>query len=71
LIEENIKLQNEEQELMQKVKKLQKQRRDELTQGKNLYSVAEEHLIKRSNKVEQDQLAVINSLKVNIEKSNK
>ena len=56
---------------MQKVKKLQKQRRDELTQGKNLYTVAEEHLIKRSNKVEQDQLAVINSLKVNIEKSNK
>jgi hypothetical protein len=56
---------------MQKVKKLQKQRRDELAQGKNLYSVAEEHLIKRSNKVEQDQLAVISSLKVNIEKSNK
>lgn len=56
---------------MQKVKKLQKQRRDELAQGKNLYSVAEENLIKRSNKVEQDQLAVISSLKVNIEKSNK
>ena len=56
---------------MHKVKKLQKQRRDELSQGKNLYSVAEEHLIKRSNKIESDQLAVIQSLKINIEKSNK
>jgi hypothetical protein len=54
LIEENIKLQDEEQQLMHKVKKLQKQRRDELSQGKNLYSVAEEHLIKRSNKIESD-----------------
>lgn len=54
LIEENIKLQDEEQQLMHKVKKLQKQRRDELLQGKNLYSVAEEHLIKRSNKIESD-----------------
>jgi len=59
LIEENIRLESEEQQLMQNVKKLQKKRRDELAQGKNLYSVAEEHLIKKSNKVEQDQLAVI------------
>ena len=59
LIEENIRLECEEQQLMQNVKKLQKKRRDELAQGKNLYSVAEEHLIKKSNKVEQDQLAVI------------
>lgn len=48
---------------MQKVRKLQKKRKDELSQGKNLYALAEEHQVKRANKIEQDQLAVVNSLK--------
>jgi hypothetical protein len=54
LIEENIKLQEEEEQLMQKVRKLQKKRKEELSQGKNLYSLAEEHQVKRANKIEQD-----------------
>lgn len=43
MIEEDIKLREEEEQLMRKVKRLQQKRRDELHQGKNLYSVAEEH----------------------------
>jgi len=42
MIEEDAKLQDEEQLLMAKVKSLQKKKQDELEKvGKNLYSVAE------------------------------
>lgn len=41
LIEENTKLQTQEKELMDKVKKLQAKRKKDLSQGKNLYNVAQ------------------------------
>jgi hypothetical protein len=47
MVEDDIKLQEEERILMMKVKKLQAKRRDELQEGKNLYSVAEEHQMHR------------------------
>ena len=39
---------------MAKCKKLQQQRKEQLAEGKNLYSVAEEHQIRRQSKVETD-----------------
>jgi len=40
LIRENTELQQQEQDMMEKVKKLQAKRKKELDQGKHLYSVA-------------------------------
>ena len=54
LIEENIKLEEEERALIGKVKKLQSKRKGELSQGKNLYAVAEEHTLSRANKAETE-----------------
>ena len=70
LIEENSKLQNQEQELMDKVKKLQAKRKKDLNQGKNLYSVAEQHL-DRPSKQEAEQVAVLRALQVTLDKSQK
>ena len=55
---------------MTKVKKLQQKRKDELKDGKNLYSVAEEHMTKNRTKAEMDQLNMVNALKAHVEKSN-
>ena len=40
LLKENTELQEQERELMDKVKKLQAKRKKDLKEGKNLYSVA-------------------------------
>jgi ribosomal 50S subunit-recycling heat shock protein len=49
MIEDDIKLQEEERILTMKVKKLQAKRRGELQEGKNLYSVAQEHQMHRKD----------------------
>lgn len=56
---------------MAKVKKLQAKRKGELASGKNLYSVAESATIARSNRQEQEQIRIIETLKQSVEKSYK
>lgn len=71
LIEENIRLQDEESILMAKVKKLQMKRKSELKDGKNLYSVHESAQMQRANKMEREQLQMIHTLKTAVEGSHK
>ena len=49
LIEENNRLQMHEQELMEKVRKLNQKRKKELANGKTLYSTVNKGIEKNSN----------------------
>ena len=70
LIEENTKLQTQEKELMDKVKKLQAKRKKDLNQGKNLYNVAQSGIDKPSRQ-EAEQVAVIKGLQETLGKQQK
>lgn len=64
-------MQDQEETLMTKVKKLQAKRRGELAQGKNLYSVVEDKTMSNADRQEKAQLKVIETLKETVSKSSK
>ena len=68
LIEENSKLQMQEMELMDKVKKINNKRKKELAQGKTLYSTVERGMDKTA-RAEAEGAKVLQSLKQTLQQT--
>ena len=71
LLEENIKLQEEEHRMVQKVKKFKSKNEGSLTKTKNLYEALNNNSKTKLTKSEHDQKAITDGLRGNVERSQK
>jgi len=71
LIEDNIKLQDEENDLVKKIKKLQTIRKQEIGKSKNLYSTLDEDRRRAAERATTSQTHEIATLRSHIDQSYK